>query len=348
MINSEVNFMKTRGRISGVELYRALLMFGICLLHAAQGHGGVGSAVAVSILQACVCGFVFISGWFGIRFRPSKLVRLYGVGVFAALVNAVIFHVYDPLGCGGLIGRCFHTLITYWFLHAYAVLMLMSPLLNLALRDFQRKEGFLAIVFTVICVIGWSFTSQLPLLRSWFPTSAGLQNYSGFMFMGIYLIAGMWRELKFDKNRHIGKMLGGVILLAITALYPLCLGAYSSPFSILIAGMCFCVCKGFVLPVWLDKACLFVAPSLFSIYLIHTNKLGFQVIRILKTSLTNVGCPYSLSCLGIAVVFFTGCLAIDLVRRLMLYPLTKLVNAMMNRLDEVVDEQITKLYEKCT
>ena len=98
MNNSEFHIREDKVRISGIELYRALLMFGICLLHTvSQGNGGVGSAVVCSVLQACVCGFVFISGWFGIRFRPAKLVRLYGVGVFAALVNAGIFYVYSSI-----------------------------------------------------------------------------------------------------------------------------------------------------------------------------------------------------------------------------------------------------------
>jgi len=44
-----------------------MLMFGICLLHAV-GFGGHGQAWVINILSSCVVGFVFISGWFGVRF----------------------------------------------------------------------------------------------------------------------------------------------------------------------------------------------------------------------------------------------------------------------------------------
>ena len=332
---------RAKGRIPGIEFYRTLLMFGICMLHSvSQGGNGVGSKIATSILLACVCGFVFISGYFGIRFKLSKLVKLYGLGLFAAVVNTCFFYHCDPVTCGGFIRRLVYTFKDYWFLNAYAVLMLMSPLLNLALREIHQKEGFYAVVFTMICVIGWSFVAQLPLLRSWLPASAGLQNYSGFLFMGIYLLAGTWRVLDFDGK--VMRSWGLAVLISITAIYPLCLGAYSSPFSIMVAGVCFSKCKRLALPVWLDRICSFVGPSLFSIYLIHTNHFGFDTIKAMKSFLTDVGCPYSLSCMGVACLVFITCLAIDMIRRLLLSPLRGMVNGALDRLDLLVDESIEK------
>ena len=320
-------------------------MFGICMLHSvSQGSASdVGSKICASMLLACVSGFVFISGWFGIRFKLSKLFGVYGVGAFSAFITTCLFYYHNPVVCGGLFWRFGYTFKDYWFLNAYALLMLMSPLLNLALRSIRNKEGFAAVSLAVICVVGWSFVSQLPVLRSWLPTSAGLQNYSGFMFMGIYLIAGVWRE--FDFARHVGC---GVFccLIAITAIYPLSLGAYSSPFSIAVAGMAFCLCKRLVLPAWGERICSFISPSLFSIYLIHTNQFGFEILCRLRTYLAEDYCPYPLACFITGVVVFAICLAIDMIRRILVFPCQGLIKRLTNVTDEFFDLCLEKLFRK--
>ena len=54
-------------RDGAVELYRVALMYGICLLHTVN-FGGYQKWWLANVLYTCVVGFVFISGWFGIRF----------------------------------------------------------------------------------------------------------------------------------------------------------------------------------------------------------------------------------------------------------------------------------------
>ncbi len=80
------------GKISGmkqretnIEVYRVALMFGICLLHTI-GFGGYSMPWMQNVLLSCVVGLVFISGWFGVKFSWWKLVRLYGIGFYCAMV----------------------------------------------------------------------------------------------------------------------------------------------------------------------------------------------------------------------------------------------------------------------
>lgn len=300
----------------GVELYRVLMMFGICMIHAVGLGGGKGSGWVSSALLSCVCGFVFISGYYGIRFKWIKLVKLYGLAAFAAALSTLAYHWVDPSACGNMSWRFAYTFRDYWFLNAYAVLMLMAPLLNVALEHSDRTDVRTALVLAVVCTIGWSFLAQLPYLRTYLPKSPGLHDYSGFMFMGIYIVAALWR--KYVEPCKVSIFVGGVALLllvVITSIHPLCLGAYSSPFSILVAAILFSICRRMSCPEWLGKLCVFLAPSLFSIYLLHTHAFGFGLIKSGKAWLTVQGVPYPVACLSAGVAVFVVCLAVDLCRR---------------------------------
>lgn len=91
-------------RNSVIDVYRVCLMFGICLLHAIT-QGGHNVSWASNILQWCVPGFIFISGWYGIKFSPGKVLKLYGISLYCAAVfvffDAVAMSSDDCIGWGG-------------------------------------------------------------------------------------------------------------------------------------------------------------------------------------------------------------------------------------------------------
>lgn len=88
--------MSVKQREANIEVYRVALMFGICLLHTI-GFGGYAAPWMQNILSSCVVGFVFISGWFGVKFSCRKLVKLYGIGLYCAMV----FGILSVIGVGG-------------------------------------------------------------------------------------------------------------------------------------------------------------------------------------------------------------------------------------------------------
>ena len=87
-------------RNASIEFYRVMLMFGICFLHAV-GFGGHGEPWVCNVFASCVVGFVFISGWFGVRFSWGKIAKLYGVGMYAAVVFGILVHVTGMAADGG-------------------------------------------------------------------------------------------------------------------------------------------------------------------------------------------------------------------------------------------------------
>ncbi len=110
--------------------------------------------------------------------------------------------------------------------------------------------------------------------------------------------------------------MGGILIsIVLTSIEPLCLGAYSSPLSIYVAGIAFCFFKRVSCSPWVGELCCFLGPSIFSVYLLHTHKLGFMVINNAKESLARFSIPYPLICLMVAIMIFIVCLGIDLMRR---------------------------------
>lgn len=70
-------------RNASIEFYRCLLMFGICFLHSVT-VGGYSNRYVVNCFMPCVTAFVFITGYFGADFSVQRILRLYGIGAYAA------------------------------------------------------------------------------------------------------------------------------------------------------------------------------------------------------------------------------------------------------------------------
>lgn len=123
-------------RDSAIELYRIVLMFLICLLHSFQ-FGISPNKYWCNALMWAVCGFVFISGWFGIRFSLSKWLRLLCLGFVCGSVSIAIAWLLDiqvtPKQMAYILAR-------QWFLCAYLMLMLFAPILNMAFDTLRPSN----------------------------------------------------------------------------------------------------------------------------------------------------------------------------------------------------------------
>lgn len=118
----------TKKRDGAIELYRVTLMFLICLLHSFS-FGIAPNKYWMSGLMWAVCGFVFISGWFGIRFSVSKLLRIFCLGL---ICGSTALFVARLLGISVDVKNMSEILCRQWFLCAYMMLMLLAPIINLA------------------------------------------------------------------------------------------------------------------------------------------------------------------------------------------------------------------------
>lgn len=173
-------------RDNRTELYRMFLMLGIVLLHT-QSHAPVRHFWVSNALLFCVTGFVFISGYYGMTFKVGKIVRLYGM---AFVCMAVVSAMSCWLGDGEWRDFAFLTFKAVkdtWFLHAYAALMLMVPMINAALERRGWETPFLVLS------LGWSYLYDIRHLQPFvFPVS-GLGSHTVLTLAGIYVAARVFR-----------------------------------------------------------------------------------------------------------------------------------------------------------
>lgn len=131
-------------RNASIELFRCLCMFGVCLLHAldqggyADAHRGLDNLMTPSVV-----GFLFISGWFGIKLKYKGIVKLLGIGIYCALVVTTIYE-FGYLGNRSvevLAKRFWVYYINAWFLWTYLALMLVAPLFEPIFEQNNASGG---------------------------------------------------------------------------------------------------------------------------------------------------------------------------------------------------------------
>lgn len=291
-------------------------MFGICLLHCVT-QGGHGTPYIANILLSCVDGFVFISGWYGLRFRPSKPLRLYATAVWCGALALLVgrwLGVYAfawDMPTAKLIHRM---LVNPWFLNAYVFLMLFAPMADAAMDRLPSRllPGVFAPLF--LLTFGWSFGRELPVVGRMLPNTPGLGAYTGLSLLAVYVLARLCRRL------DVGRLFTWP--RAMAALAVLCcatgagFGAYNSPFAAALSAVAFLAFLRLPWPDWAWRLALWLGPSMFSVYLLHSNGIGFWLIRQAEDCLVDAhGWPVLAAYCAVAPTLFLACVALDLPRR---------------------------------
>ena len=187
--------MASPNRDTGIDLYRIVLMLGICLLHCI--HKGMHDCRPLTMsLLSCVDGFVFISGWCGIRFSWGKVLRLYGVAAYAAIVCALYSMMGENCSVNAFLQSTLDLWKGFWFLHAYVLLMLISPCINAAFESLS-EDKLLPVALPLLAIpFCWSFGHDVPILRRFIPGTDGLSAYSGLTFIGVYVAGRLARRFE--------------------------------------------------------------------------------------------------------------------------------------------------------
>lgn len=288
-------------------------MFGICFLHSIN-EGVYPLAPIVNLLLPCVVVFVFISGWYGIRFSIKKLIGLYGVALWAGLVYATLSSliVKTPF-----VPVFRNVMLHAWFLNAYAMLMVLAPILNLAVErlSWRQLSPFLIAVFIV------GFGGRLPVVGKWFPHTVGLIGYSAWALCGIYVVARMIRI-----NGLLDRIKSSWALAAFIAFGACCsIGAedYDSPFSLAFAVSVFYFFLKVRVGDRFGRLIALVSPSMFFVYLVHSHQSLFKdghggVWTIENWMVENWGLCTPLVWLVMALAIFFCGVVLDVPRRLAL------------------------------
>lgn len=289
---SQVLAKTPRDRDTNMELLRIVSMLLVLVVHAgfralsvptpAEAVSAPGSTLlrffSESASIICVNVFVLLSGWYGIRFRLSRLVEFLFQVLFFVVVG---FALYSLLfGFPGFRFSVLSSLLLadrwdYWFVKCYLGLYLFAPVLNAFAERVPRSAFrlFLVSFFLFQTVYGWLMPSGAVYIE---------QGYSAFSFMGLYLLAryvrlhsgAFWqRNRRFDLTVYLLFVLLNTLCAFATARLGISLGtglcfAYTNPF-IILASLHFLLFFSKIS--FRSRLVNEVSVSCFAIYLVHSN-----------------------------------------------------------------------------
>ncbi|MBR3287370.1 MAG: acyltransferase family protein [Bacteroidales bacterium] len=346
-------------RQSNMELLRILAMLMILVLHINIGATGRPSVEQCAmeplntwmryffqcLAEPAVNIFVLISGWFGIRFRVSRLAGLFFQCIFFALLiwlAACIFGFGEPMAIKNLASLGLFTM-NIWFVKSYIILYILSPLLN-AFID-RAGKGQLALATSLFMgfalVYGW--TDAAPEF---------VRGNSALSFVGLYLVA---RYIRLYMSAWVERLSAwiclAVFLLATTAnsLLSYVVTAYSvsdevdnllhvylNPFNLVAAvAMLLCFSKLKFQSRFING----VAVSCLAVFLFHKNSIlgpfygsaGWYLFTHFS------GPVYVLLCLAFIVLVFAASVLIDRVRIACWKPLEKWFIQLGRRLPDLTN-----------
>lgn len=179
-------------RDSNMEALRVLAMFFVLVVHAdfaALGYPTISNLtqhtderVVMSLVEylsvVCVDVFVMISGWFGIRASAKGAARLLYQVFFVTTIVIAGFAIYRG-ELPDTLEKLWESYFGYWFVYAYLMLYLLSPVLNAFVeRATQREFLGVLVAFFIVQTLG---IRQLSGIFD--------HGYGTLSFIGLYLLA---------------------------------------------------------------------------------------------------------------------------------------------------------------
>lgn len=324
-------------RQSNIELLRIISMMAVILVHldgASLGlptPGGISDCTASdawrivteSITIIGVNCFTLISGYFGIRARLSGLLRFtlmcifYAVGIYLAANLFLIFvqHQQPQFFWKGLLESVMvYTHTDLWYVPAYLLLYLLSPMINAAVDSLPLNKFRLWLALFILANVwcGW-------LWEGGFNPS----GYTAFQLIMMYLI-GRYLALRFRDGMprrmrvvSISVYVASTLLTAVIALWmkPGMVYAYNAPWVIISSVALFLFFTTLRIR---SGAINTLATGAFAAYLIHKNPLiwgNFIKPTALDYWADGSLWQYTIFCLVFASLIYLVSTAVELVRQ---------------------------------
>lgn len=361
-------------RCYSLDLLRVLSMFMIVTLHStSHGIPTVGGVnfytvwfhfiTALSVVSVNV--FVLISGYFLINenFRLSKIWKLMAEVLFYSwlfgVLRFVIIKDFSDITIKNIISAFLPISYSeYWFVSAYVVMYILSPVINLLLNNITQKQHFGTMSLLLLCFCLWSDVLPFSLFQG---------GYSFIWFVCLYVVAAYFRKyIPTDTNKKKSMAIYLVSCLILFFFWLFCsyflpqnsnnvyiaeithyYYNYNSILVFLGSISLFQYFRGLKVNNTVVKNILkFVTPLVFGVYLIHDNpNMRDYVWAWLRNSHFSFYEYPFIAFLYVAFIFLT-CLIVDYFRSLLFSLVNRraLYIKSLSFLDNYIRDKFDKVY----
>ena len=180
-------------RNSSVELLRLAAMFGIVIIHA-FGHGSgldyewiyslsehpetFGHSVLISLGEAGVTIFMFISGWYGIRVSARKVITMITMLMFYVILTSL----FAGSSIKGISLSLLHPWDGWWFVQSYIIVWILSPFIEAGIEKLTEKQ----MRIVVLCLMFYTYIGHFLVFKMDQNTDLLLTIYVVARYLKIY------------------------------------------------------------------------------------------------------------------------------------------------------------------
>lgn len=206
----------------------------------------------------------------------------------------------------------------------YLALMALAPLVEPFVSEINGGGQICKVMPFLLVVFGWSYlATKVPFFKNWVPSVEGFSPFGVLTFLGVYVAARVVSRVEVERWRTWWLVCAAVVSGA-ACWFGFC--HYNSPFALVLAGSLFLLIKrinlansAVPLPLisrTIKTLVLFISPSMFSVYLLHTNSAGLGLLRQVESRLMEQGWNYYAMAFAVAGAIFVGGILLDLPRRM--------------------------------
>lgn len=361
-------------RMANIELLRILAMMMVVMLHYLS-KGGVLPAMTgqltvngylAHVLETfsivAVNVYMLISGFFLVEsgFKCKRLIQLLCQVLFYSLLVPLVMMAAGLLPAGEVTVYSLlqyilpAEMVHYWFVTAYVIMYLFSPVLNTAVKHMKRRQ----LQYTIILLLLF-----LSVNKSILPVRLEIDNlgYDGLWFMCVYLVAAYMRlygiaffeQAKRGFVCYIGCCAGilGIALgiriifletgrlenlIRVTYDYNHILNLFAA-ISLFYGFYHWKIKEGNV-----SRLICRIAPYTFGVYLLHEHlELRMLWPTWLNTDTSGNPAVFVLRCIGNVLLVFAAGIAVDMLRGLLFKGAGHLLaGRRLDRLVHTVDERM--------
>ncbi|MDR3339789.1 MAG: acyltransferase family protein [Candidatus Symbiothrix sp.] len=199
---SPTNDTKVHTRDSNIELLRIVSIFLIIFVHQlSHGLGYNKGNIVANLFFGCfttpvINAFIFISGYFGLRFKWKIFISLVLQAIFYSIIIYLIGILFFPNISFeiGLFIKSFFPLTTYlwWFISVYMLLYVLSPLINKGLERLNKRQFLIVTLSLLLLNFTLFFSIFLDVSHKNSPIISVCVNFIDFLsvyVLGRYMYA---------------------------------------------------------------------------------------------------------------------------------------------------------------